>query len=552
MPDVMEMTSSVGLVWLEEGEPFTMEKLCVATLEALGSNRKDSESTLADFLVERGAIDSVLAEAFGLLSDTDDPDPVEPDPLKPELTVSAYQNDEVAMVNGETVLVLEISEGSFKKVVGGNNLLTQALIDGISGTVDSTAAFKEVVLISSDDVTRLSDTVIMIDMPVSEDYRIAGDGELTVTLDPSVFGVVIEAPLGGKVSIADSGSGLEEDPWRLTRPDDLKMMEYDSDAHFVLMQDLDFEEAVVNPVEGFTGKLDGGGYTIRNMKISGGDRIGLFDRITEVTVSDLGFENISVAGQGDDGSFRYAGVLAGDASNSVITEIRMTDCSVAGAKYTGGLFGIASGRMEITGCKLDGVSIKDTAFGGSMIGFSSQSQGQEIEECTVTHGTVEAYESAGGLVGQVFSGLSVVNSSYSGEVKSSMVSLLSYPATVGGLVGRNTGNLYIDSSRNSGTVSAGSGKAVGGILGYNEGFCELTNNYGAAVNYLVQSELDMMGYDISGFHRVLGRDDGQSLLNNTGYTHAKVMAGESGENLAEWQNDSSDLDGADFSWMILE
>ncbi len=115
MPDVMEMTSSVGLVWLEEGEPFTMEKLCVATLEALGSNRKDSESTLADFLVERGAIDSVLAEAFGLLSDTDDPDPVEPDPLKPELTVSAYQNDEVAMVNGETVLVLEISEGSFKK-----------------------------------------------------------------------------------------------------------------------------------------------------------------------------------------------------------------------------------------------------------------------------------------------------------------------------------------------------------------------------------------------------------------------------------------------------
>jgi len=64
MPDVMTLANSIGLQLLEETETFTMEKLCVATVEALRANRKGMNLTLAEWLGEQGAIDASIVTDY--------------------------------------------------------------------------------------------------------------------------------------------------------------------------------------------------------------------------------------------------------------------------------------------------------------------------------------------------------------------------------------------------------------------------------------------------------------------------------------------------------
>jgi len=64
MPDVMTLANSIGLNLLKENETFTMEKLCVATVEALRANRKGMDVTLAEWLGEQGAIDASIVTDY--------------------------------------------------------------------------------------------------------------------------------------------------------------------------------------------------------------------------------------------------------------------------------------------------------------------------------------------------------------------------------------------------------------------------------------------------------------------------------------------------------
>lgn len=148
---------------------------------------------------------------------------------------------------------------------------------------------------------------------------------------------------------------------------------YNPSGNFVLMNDLDFTDEQIQMLPAFSGTLAGDGYTIRNLTINGtGDQTGLFTRIDNAKVENLNIDDFIVSSSGN-----YVGTLAGQATNSTITNVHV-DSKV-------------KGRDEV----------------GSIVGRATSSTIQR----TSTAGTVEGKTYVGGTAGFLYNG-SAINDSY--------------------------------------------------------------------------------------------------------------------------------------------
>ena len=204
--------------------------------------------------------------------------------------------------------------------------------------------------------------------------------------------------------------------------------------------------------QGFTGSLDGNGYTISNLTINRPDEdgVGLFaiigdpSTMTGGEVKNLGLMNVNISGN------EYVGALApcaiGNISNCFVSG------EINGAQMIGGFIG-----MTIN-CNLNGlfadVNVSGTGevVGGLVAQFYSDSQ---ITNSAVT-GTIEGYSYVGGLLGQSYlSG--EINNSYS---TCDVTAVVAGPG--GGIVGGGIG-IEIDYTYSSGNVV---GTNCGGINGY--------------------------------------------------------------------------------------
>lgn len=544
MPSVMEMATTVGLVWLEENETFTMEKLCVATYEALMTNRKSSSETLAKYLVNQGAIDANVAMAYDLIQ------PAIVIGAEPELVISEYLNYEIGVITGETAITLELENGRFVEAIGENSSETQLLIDGIKGDLDTSTSFNSSVNLDYNDITRVSDTMVTISIPASKTYRISGDEVIGITIEPALIEENIINPIKGTVTIVDVGAGTMEEPWLILRPMDLKMMEIDTIGYFEIDKNLDFEGMIIKPIVGFQGHLEGNNFTMKNYSIASGKFIGLFEKLQNATIENLVISQVTVIGAGNNGDYTYAGALAGELASTTLNNVVVSNVTVSGARNVGGLAGIMVTDVEIINCKVNEVTLKDAQFAGGLVGFVSSGSSHLIEDCIVTNGHISAIESVGGLIGQNYDTLSILNSSVNSDTSSGFYTL-SYPASVGGLVGTNTGKLTINGSESFGTLQAH--YRIGGILGFNKSSGEvvLTNNYGGVSAYQYVAGVLLGVPNVADFHRILGKDEGSSTLSNTGYTNATLKLSSEGNNVAAWTSDAASLDGSDFSWMFL-
>lgn len=187
---------------------------------------------------------------------------------------------------------------------------------------------------------------------------------------------------------------------------------YKWDWTIKLNADIDLDNKTFNTpinLSGF-GNFNGQNYTIKNVKIITATNektdAGLFIASSHAAIKNLKLDNVHVTGSFVGNS--TAGILASDC-NSAIDNITITNSSVVGGKYTGGVVGY--GYTDITDCTLTNCTVKGGYKLGGVIGYICSSgverivEGNTLTDCEVAYagtpaeGKTEADLIIGKLVG---------------------------------------------------------------------------------------------------------------------------------------------------------
>lgn len=244
----------------------------------------------------------------------------------------------------------------------------------------------------------------------------------------------------GYAATYSGGEGTPDNPWQIANVTDwttLCSSSADWDNCFVLISDINFEgvpvKSVGNESTFFTGKLDGRGHVLSNI------------RIVKVLGNDVGV-------------FEFIG------SSGNLCNIILENVFAKGWGWIGGLVGNNYGN--IVSCAVTGVVVGSAFYAGGLAGYSSG----DITSCCST-AEVTGEEDVGGLVGWNDGDItsSYTTSDVTGELH------------VGGLVGWNR-NGTVKSCHATGAVKGGYpdyGGSTGGLIGVNEGLITLSYSTGA-------------------------------------------------------------------------
>lgn len=265
----------------------------------------------------------------------------------------------------------------------------------------------------------------------------------------------------------EDGDGTIENPYQIATPGQLYLVRDHLDKHFIQTADLDLSD--FNSGQGweplgsfwgegygentyFTGSFDGNGYLIRNLSINNKNRdaVGLFGHT-------LG--------------------------NAKIKNVRLTDVTVHGRQYVGGLIGRNNSVEDVENCSVSGSIIGDKTYVGGLIGVNTTAN---LVDCSVT-GNITGGTETGGLVGQTrgniehcytdiivmgrqkagglvgyFLGDNISNCHSGGNIVSTTGALI---FSTGGLVGENSDG-HINNCYS--IVDVKGSYLVGGLVGKNE------------------------------------------------------------------------------------
>ena len=310
------------------------------------------------------------------------------------------------------------------------------------------------------------------------------------------------------------GRGTSESPYEIMTPNDMNAIgahPEDWDKHFVLMADIDLGGYMgtsfniigtyPNP---FTGVFDGNEHTISNFTYTttDADYVGLFGYVDNVNavIKDLtlGNPDVNIVGES-----WYVGCLVGHLENGKITGCSIEGGSVRGTRLVGGLVGASwstisncYARGSVTGDEYTGGlvgrnwgtisncyaagSVSGTSFTG---GLAGRNDSGTILNCYGA-GSVTGITYTGGLVGGNYEG-TILNCYAAGSVTGDY--------HTGGLVGWNEGR--ISNCYAIGSVSGSS--IIGGLVGYND-YGTISNCYAAGVVTGTANTGGLVGYDSSG------------------------------------------------------
>ncbi|MDB2376865.1 putative Ig domain-containing protein, partial [Luminiphilus sp.] len=240
----------------------------------------------------------------------------------------------------------------------------------------------------------------------------------------------------------------------------------------------------------FAASFDGGGHVIENLFINrpASDYVGLFGATAGAVISDVGVTNASITGN------EYVGGLVGRAaSNSTITASYATG-AVSGDFYVGGLVASCAFNCSITASYATGAVTGSGNAVGGLVGIVFNSS---ITASYAT-GAVTGGQNAGGLVGTL-SASSIINSYATGATTADN--------RVGGLVGNAFGDISITASYATGAVTGTTN--VGGVLGNG-----ITNSSITASYWDTETSTQLQG---------VGNNDGTLTGAPTGLSSAEML-----------------------------
>lgn len=292
--------------------------------------------------------------------------------------------------------------------------------------------------------------------------------------------------------------------------------------NYRLTTDIDFlnceKEIII--INQFTGKLDGNGHTIKNIRIpKDANNYGLFYNLNG-EIKNLNVENYSK--ENPTGS-TYVGFISLAYSNTVIDNVhikneRLSSSIVNGGNITGGLIANAS-DVIITNSSVTGLSITldnglNNARAGGLVGYGNNVR---ISNCFVQDVNIYAkgaliYYGIGGIIGRDDNG--TINYCYStGNIETDAES-------TGGIYGYSSGNTnYSYSLVNIESET----DYVGGIGGYD-------NNTGVTSTYKNLSLGNIYSTKQSTYiNRIIGNQTTE--IENYGYTGQKINGFSTNEDL---------------------
>jgi hypothetical protein len=250
------------------------------------------------------------------------------------------------------------------------------------------------------------------------------------------------------------GDGTPENPYQISTREDLEAVNNYLAACYVLINDIDLEGVIYRQavIAGntdtdstfygtpFTGRFDGAGYVISNLRVYTPYYCGFFGKIdSEGTVESIRLENIVTSGTG-----YHIGNLAGDNRGSI------TNCRIKGYVNGGGGGIVGRNVGSITNSCSSGEVVGQYSVGG-VVGTNYGS----IINCWST-ATINGSGSVGGLVGQNYQG---------GATNCYSTGMVSGRENAGGFLGSLMGG-SITNCYSTGTVK-GTGNNVGGFVGSN-------------------------------------------------------------------------------------
>lgn len=264
------------------------------------------------------------------------------------------------------------------------------------------------------------------------------------------------------------GTGTPDDPYQITCVSDFMQIDNDPDACYQIMRHIDFTVApFVSLKEPFTGKLDGGNYSLKNLCLDGG---GLFAVVHDSALIENLFLDHPTMILNDD--YASAGFIVnsirggvnevGVEYHALLRNIHLISPTLEAEAFTGtvgGLVGEAALYVEITEC-----SVRDALFTApnaeKMGGIAgSLSTASFVHEASF-EGAIVAGAMVGGIVANIGSGENIDNCHVDADIQGTNI--------IGGIVGRS-GRAVISNCYAEGSIvlsdEATEGE-VGGILGH--------------------------------------------------------------------------------------
>ena len=261
----------------------------------------------------------------------------------------------------------------------------------------------------------------------------------------------------------------------------------DVSAHYILKNDLDFENKDVNTTlssstgQRFTGVFDGGGHTIKNYTLPNKADIGLFNYTDGATIKNLNIDTV-VADFGSENKNKSSsriGALIGQAENTIVSNVSVNNvnislnCGSSAEISVGGVIGFGTScsfdSVSSSAVLIDFTSTRKNINAGLFAGCIKEKgavtktiEGEEdvyyvADKCSASgtinaalnYSTTEGYTNLGGFVGDL-SSLSAVHDSYSDAnifvTKKHTATNTKFYLRVGGFVGySNTINKIIKS-----------------------------------------------------------------------------------------------------------
>jgi hypothetical protein len=250
------------------------------------------------------------------------------------------------------------------------------------------------------------------------------------------------------------GTGAAGTPYQIGTPGQLKQMAdwvnagNNADKSYKLTADIDLEDSAWTPIGKdelpFSGTFDGDNHLIRNVKVNGGNIVGLFGYVQGGTIRNLDLANLDITGTDE------VGGLAGNGTGVIENVYVGSGSVIRGVNYVGGLVGqldeprILGTTVEIRN-SFAWADVGGANHVGGLVGYNGGTIKNSFAAGIVTQRGSGGYDNGyiGGFMG---GGSGNVENSYAvGAVNGSV--------RVGGLVGA------------SGGISGGGGSTSGHILG---------------------------------------------------------------------------------------
>ncbi len=205
-----------------------------------------------------------------------------------------------------------------------------------------------------------------------------------------------------------TGNGTAEEPYVISNEDTMKLLGVYPSAHFVLSNNITLTEART-PVPGFSGKLDGNGFTVSALSVKA-ENAGLFEVLTDsALVSDITFDSAVI-----DGSVNAGVVCANINGDAKISNVTVSASTVKGGENAGAIAGMAnSSSVSISGCSVSGCTVE----GENAAGVVAVAQGGGLEITGCSAGADVSGKNAASVVAVAESDLTVTDNIIGGTVR---------------------------------------------------------------------------------------------------------------------------------------